>query len=356
MARIPRQVVGLLSALLVGVALFAAPAGAHPGHRGGHLWNVHIKPRLSNEGTINHPSNPVHWTRLHGVPTGFADGTDSVSDGPAEDLDCAGCVQNAEIESVDSSKITGDITATDVACSTTCVQNAEIESVASSKITGDITATDVACSSPCVDGTEIGTGVVMGEAVGSAPDSGHIAEQTVTGGADGNLVLGTITADNLAQGSVGASEIAGGAVTAEDMTATWAFSSDAGPVFLDDGSPDADLLTTNIELTDAAGNNHAVLLNGALFADCAGCTDTISVVAQLLEDGTTPIGPPFFVPLDPSAPTASFPLSFVRSATASDAGTLHTYSIRVETSSSGSDPYTVVVVNAHLSAVDVGRA
>ena len=33
---------------------------------------------LSSPGTINADSNPVHWTKLKGVPAGFADGTDDV--------------------------------------------------------------------------------------------------------------------------------------------------------------------------------------------------------------------------------------------------------------------------------------
>jgi hypothetical protein len=34
---------------------------------------------LSNTGTINQSSNPVHWTQLRGVPAAFADGTDDVA-------------------------------------------------------------------------------------------------------------------------------------------------------------------------------------------------------------------------------------------------------------------------------------
>ena len=36
---------------------------------------------LGTPGTINNSSNPVHWTKLKGVPAGFADGTDDT--GPA---------------------------------------------------------------------------------------------------------------------------------------------------------------------------------------------------------------------------------------------------------------------------------
>jgi hypothetical protein len=38
------------------------------------VWNQ-IKPLLSNPGTVNDADNPVHWTKLKGVPAGFADGT-----------------------------------------------------------------------------------------------------------------------------------------------------------------------------------------------------------------------------------------------------------------------------------------
>ena len=53
----------------------AAPAGAHQGNTT-HLWQDHIKP-MGEPGTINNTDNPLHWTKLKGVPAGLADGTDN---------------------------------------------------------------------------------------------------------------------------------------------------------------------------------------------------------------------------------------------------------------------------------------
>jgi hypothetical protein len=40
------------------------------------IWNE-IKPLLSEPGAINNSDNPVHWTKLKGVPAGLADGLDN---------------------------------------------------------------------------------------------------------------------------------------------------------------------------------------------------------------------------------------------------------------------------------------
>ena len=42
-----------------------------------HLYREHIKPKLASSGTINRSSNPVHWSKLKGVPGGLADGSDA---------------------------------------------------------------------------------------------------------------------------------------------------------------------------------------------------------------------------------------------------------------------------------------
>ena len=64
-----------VAGVLVAAALMT-PAGAHVSGRFKHLWTKHIVPKLSAEGTINDPKNPVDWTKLKGVPEGFADGVD----------------------------------------------------------------------------------------------------------------------------------------------------------------------------------------------------------------------------------------------------------------------------------------
>lgn len=62
----------------VSVLLAGAISGTASGGTSGweQVWDQ-IKPLLSNSGTINNPDNPVHWTKLKGVPAGLADGLDN---------------------------------------------------------------------------------------------------------------------------------------------------------------------------------------------------------------------------------------------------------------------------------------
>ena len=61
------------------IAVGLTPAGAHVTDSFSHLWDNHIKPELSQPGSINKPANPVHWTKLKGVPKGIADGKDAAA-------------------------------------------------------------------------------------------------------------------------------------------------------------------------------------------------------------------------------------------------------------------------------------
>jgi hypothetical protein len=74
---IRRSAAAVLVSLAIALAI-GAPAGGHDNGTTAHLWNVHIEP-LRDPGTINDPANPLHWTKLKGVPSGFADGTDNLA-------------------------------------------------------------------------------------------------------------------------------------------------------------------------------------------------------------------------------------------------------------------------------------
>ncbi len=88
----------------------------------------------------------VDWSRLNGVPTGFADNTDNVDGGAAGDVVCAvTCVSDAEIDGVAGSKVTGTVanattaaTANDLVCAGTCVSSDEIAGLDAVKLTGTI--------------------------------------------------------------------------------------------------------------------------------------------------------------------------------------------------------------------------
>jgi hypothetical protein len=62
----------------IGILMLAAwsPAGAHDNGTTAHLWN-HIQ-KMGEAGTINDSGNPVHWTKLKGVPSTIADGVDNI--------------------------------------------------------------------------------------------------------------------------------------------------------------------------------------------------------------------------------------------------------------------------------------
>jgi hypothetical protein len=67
--------VGVVASMLVMVLW--NPVVSHEGSTT-HLWNAHIQP-MGVAGTINTASNPVHWTKLKGVPGGLADGVDHLA-------------------------------------------------------------------------------------------------------------------------------------------------------------------------------------------------------------------------------------------------------------------------------------
>jgi hypothetical protein len=75
----------VLTSVVVG-GILLAPVSAHVSDKFGHLWKVHIKPKLVKQGTINANKNPVNWTRLKNVPAGFADGTDDGGGGGGGDI------------------------------------------------------------------------------------------------------------------------------------------------------------------------------------------------------------------------------------------------------------------------------
>lgn len=69
---------------------------------------------LAGTGTVNEDGNPVDWTKLKGVPEGFADGVDNTG-GAADELACDGCVGTEELEDgsiteADLAFVPGDIT------------------------------------------------------------------------------------------------------------------------------------------------------------------------------------------------------------------------------------------------------
>lgn len=79
-----------------------------------HDGRYFTESELQTPGTINTVGNPVDWTKLKNVPSGFADGLDD-SGGTANDLTCSGCVDTADLASnaVTSAKILDEQVTTD---------------------------------------------------------------------------------------------------------------------------------------------------------------------------------------------------------------------------------------------------
>ncbi len=78
-----------------------AAAFAQVSHQHDDLY--YTEDELSTSGTINDPSNPVDWTKLKGVPAGFADGTDDVGG-------AGGITQILEGDGIDVTDPTGPTT------------------------------------------------------------------------------------------------------------------------------------------------------------------------------------------------------------------------------------------------------
>jgi hypothetical protein len=73
-SRVSSIFTGVLVACLIVIVSVVGQASAHDAGTTSHLWD-HIN-ALKLAGTINADANPVHWTKLKGVPVGLADGVD----------------------------------------------------------------------------------------------------------------------------------------------------------------------------------------------------------------------------------------------------------------------------------------
>ena len=82
-----RRIAGIALVITLGMIVFAPGVRAHVTSTFTHLWNDHIEPLLATPGTINSAENPVHWTRLKGLPPGLADGLDNGVDNAGFGLD-----------------------------------------------------------------------------------------------------------------------------------------------------------------------------------------------------------------------------------------------------------------------------
>jgi hypothetical protein len=70
-------------------SLGGQPSGSYSVEGHNHDDRYYTESELNTPGTINTVTNPVDWTKLKGVPAGFADGTDNTGAGDGYSLDAA---------------------------------------------------------------------------------------------------------------------------------------------------------------------------------------------------------------------------------------------------------------------------
>lgn len=140
----------ILVAGALAAAIAAPGAFAHDDGTTTHLWLGHIKP-MKDPGTINTSTNPVDWTKLKGVPAGFADGTDDGVEHAG-----FGLKKYATVFFVDWSKIQHRVK---TACSTGQAiksidgQGAAVCSAGPRAFAKTIADTGLMCDSGCTEGT-----------------------------------------------------------------------------------------------------------------------------------------------------------------------------------------------------------
>ncbi len=245
---------GSVALVVVGMllgSLLITPANAHVGGVG-HLWNAHIKARVIkllslNDGTINQAGDPVHWTRLKGVPAGFADGADDIGDvwsgltgvpagfadgvdnvsSTASDIACTGCVGTTDLadDAVTIDKIAAGAVGTseiaDNSVSSTDILDSTVDTadLAAGSVTTSRIADDAVTTGKILDGTvgaaDIGTdGVGSAEIAAGAVGTSELADDSVT---TGKIAAGAVGTSDLADDSVTTGKIAAGAVGTSDL-------------------------------------------------------------------------------------------------------------------------------------------
>jgi len=223
-------------------------------HKGGsdHDGRYFTEAELSTNTpeTFNSTGNPVDWTKLKGVPSGFSDGVDNVG-GAADDVACSGCVDSTDIAAggVDISKIA------DKAVDTKhIVDNA----VTSAKIfagavgSAQINKAEVQkrlLSGTCAEGSsirtvdadgaivcetdDIGTGDITGVFAGTGLTgsgiSGDVTLSITPGGVVTDLIVDkAVTSAKIADGAVDTTQINNNSILSEDVKFNYAGSASKG--------------------------------------------------------------------------------------------------------------------------------
>lgn len=292
----------------------------------------------TDDGTINQAGDPVHWTKLDGVPGGFADGSDAIDGGTAFDLTCIGCVGTTDLA-------TDAVTSTNIDDLAVTTSKIDTEAVTSGKILDStITAADLATDS--VSSDEILDATITSDDLATdSVTSGDIFDGTI---AAADLAIDSVTSAELADNAVDTAAIQGGAVATQKITANFAVSSIAGTTLTAVGDHMAGGAIVNFSGID----DHRVLLNGQTLIDCSTCSpaDSATVTWQLTkDDGATTVGVPTTVTLN------QMHSYVVAHATGIDLDASGTESYRLKISVTSITGGAIVnVSNGQLTAVDLG--
>jgi hypothetical protein len=229
----------IVVAVITAIVTAAVPAVAHVTESWKHLRNKHVRPFTDKryftktvlqtaDAAVNESGDPVDWTKLKGVPVGFADGVDDAG-GTASDLDCPGCVEASDLapDAVTSAKILdGEVAIADLAFDP--ATQGELDALG--------TAGSINDAGNPVHWTKL-KGVPAGLADGT--DDG------VTTGTDGVAVSGMMAqlADCTTTGQI---------FKYNAVTNTWSCSSDSDTTYT--GSQGIAIIGTDIRLDDCAAD------------------------------------------------------------------------------------------------------
>jgi len=290
-----------------------------------------------NGGVPNGGEALVEWSRLAGVPAGFADNVDddgstaahqlrgelSTADtnNPSAPNDGDGLVQWTNLEGIDEAIVRR--LAADVECSA-CVSSDEIASLDAVKLSGTI------------DGSQISVGSITGS----------------------HLAASAVTSDKIQDASITSDDLAFGAVTTGKQTANAA--SGLGGFALVDNDPgsstpsDSDLVSALVSLPES-GFSHRILVTGQTQLRCDPCGSEIEVEYEVVRrqagDANVVVGPTYRTTVGAGRIVVA-PVSVTDSAT-QNGGAPVEYVLRARVL--GSDAGAVTFESSMINAVDLGR-
>lgn len=302
----------------------------------------------------------VDWSRLKGVPVGFADNVDNDSgaDAYAALEQFKGDLATPHATGVNSGEGLVDFTQLE----NVSIGDALITDVDVSKLTGQIGTAQIASSA--ITGDKLALATDKGGEPGiEAIQNDNIEARTILGD---RLVLGAITAlelgvdavttDKIQDGQVTRSDLADGAVSTAKTTANIAGAAGVGGV-LNSGTSSIDATQTFLTIPES-GVDHKILVTGQVQLNCTVCDSSLESFTYTVKrsGGTAGDGyllPSYTVAAGGVGSQIVLPISLVDTVAQSGGSVVYTLEVSM-TTASGTD--SVAVVSPMLIATDLGRA